>query len=205
MRKRDRQGGWVLWWCSCLALCLLPAQRAAAESAPGDGLYGRWSSPWTLEAGLGGALVWDDGRRRGALLVEAGARYLAAAGPRLTYAYLPHGEDSLALGLELRPLVPVLFLRNLSTGRAFIDLSLQSLAFELGPSWLPGSGGVGWFTGASLTLPLWHRPRGNLGLRLGARRLWARSRFAAGPDAGLGRWMASLRLVGAWRPAGRRL
>jgi hypothetical protein len=81
-------------------------------------------------------------------------RFLDAFGPTLAVAGGP-GRRELFTGFELRPLGPMHFLKDRSSGRARRDLFIRSLGLTLGGAFgLDGSLGAAFFWGAGLGVPL---------------------------------------------------
>ncbi len=129
-----------------LVLCFLLGTFSAASAQRGDGAYRRFDADATLGIEAG-ANVLDSGS------FEAGAelrlRILNAGGPFLAGAFGSRGV-SLAVGVELRPLWPALFLIDMSTGRERLDLFLQSLSVDLGVEFAPLAGASDEFAGAEV-------------------------------------------------------
>lgn len=181
------------------ALLALPAP-ASADRPPNDGLYGRWDEDLVLSLGAGGALTLGPGSEppRGALVGSAGLRFYNAAGPLVAGAWAPSAPAHVFVGAELRPLFPGLFLLDMSTNVAFVDLLVQSLALELGAVFLAdGEGSAGLGVGLSFEVPL-VRPdifAQGLWLRLGARRIVAPSTFQTVEGAGASHFAFSAALV----------
>lgn|GEM_PF-1256297 len=145
--------------------------RASAQRR-GDGLYGRWDRGLTLALGAGGGATWIDHEADPNVLGEA--RFLVAdvAGVVLSGRWGPSSGQHLFLGVDLRPLFPALFFLYKQTWNEFADLVLQSIFFEIGPSFLlDGDGSVGLGVGFGFAIPI-YRPlttvRG-LWLRIAAR------------------------------------
>src|SRR5690606_25198391 len=180
-----------------LAVVLLAASPLSAR-AEGDGLYGRWDEDLVVSLGGGGgvSLGGDGAVPVGAAMTSV--RYLGAAGPLVAATLGPDGRRPLVAGAELRPLLPGLFLMNLSTTLPFVDLLLQSIAIELGAAFLlDGAQSVGFGFGLGIEVPLVYPDVFAQGvtLRLGGRRV-----FASADDQGVdasptGRWSVLAQLV----------
>ena len=186
-----------------LASSLIAVSRARADG-PGDGLYGRFDSDFTLAVGVGGGATWrqepDAGHAvHGTAVADARLLVLDAAGPFLSARWGPHAGAYVLAGVELRPLFPALFLLNLSTGHEWVDLFVQSLSVELGAAMLPLSGdlGVGLAVGLGVEVPLLVPTRfaQGLSLRIGARRITAGPGDRNGPDRRASEWSLLTSLV----------
>ncbi len=152
---------------ACAILAAAPSLRAA----DGDGAYGRLSADGSLAGHLGGATV---GSRFGAA-ADLRLRYLEAAGVGVAFTTTADTRV-LSIPFELRPLFPIRFLKAQETGHAFADLTLDSIALELGPSWDLSHKHPGLWLGLSVELPLMGSARGlfariGLGLRFSAEKL----------------------------------
>ncbi len=177
------------------------APRAArADAPPNDGLYGRWDEDLVLSLGAGPGLTLgrEGDPARAALAGSASARFYGAAGPLVAGAWAPSAPPHVFVGAEVRPLFPGLFLLDMSTGNAFFDLFVQSLALELGAAFLvDGERSVGLGVGVAMEVPL-VRPdvfAQGLFLRLGMRRIAASSRFQTVEGEGKSHYVLSATLV----------
>ncbi len=155
-----------------------------AHAQEGDGVYGRFDASTSVVLGAGAAITFDDASV--GALIDARVRILESGGVFASFHTETPGRARLFTGIELRPLFPALFLQDLSTGRAYLDLFLQSLSIELGVDLgLERDGVVGFAWGLSLEVPLLTPERfaHGLGLRVGIRRSTA---FVDGrPSSGL--------------------
>ena len=165
-------------------LCLLPR---AARAQDGDGLYGRLDGDTVLSAGLGaGPTAGADVDF--ALALELRGRYLDAAGVVVATELRPGGTPRLVAAVELRPLFPARFLLGGASGVEVLDLTLESIGFELGAALLPEPALA---IGFGLSLPIvppsvWGR---GLWLRFGARHVRAGSGDQGGPDPPVADWV----------------
>ena len=161
-----------------------------SSAAKGDGSYGRLDGDLTFVGGVGGSAVAHDGAALGSADVRL--RYLDAAGAMLSYEEgLSRGgaigglRRAFLAGVELRPLFPIRFLKARETGQGFLDLTLDSLALDVG-AWLPQRTGsasrrFGFFTGVAVEMPLFARASG-LWVRLSTQVRWAPQRLEGSDD-----------------------
>jgi hypothetical protein len=174
-----------------LLAALWPA-GAARAAGPGDGVHGRYDHPFTLMVGAGGGVVTAGGEARGTFLGELRLRHLDAAGPFISGRYGPDAGGHLVAGIEIRPLFPLLFLKDMFTGREVVDLILQSFGVELGVAVAPLDGGVGagFAVGLGVELPLVPPSAWAQGawLRLAVRHVRAAASFQGGPDHLASEW-----------------
>jgi hypothetical protein len=158
MRSACDLGGAVV--CAGLGLLLADAPAARAQGAA-DATHGRIQGDVTVAAGVG-ATVGPRGPRAEA---ELRARYLETAGAFIAYeeaGWLGSGalpRRVLSTGVELRPLFLYRWLKNEESAPAFLDLTLDSLALELGAVFQPSggeglSGRPGLQLGLGLELPI---------------------------------------------------
>jgi len=149
--------------CALVGLAGLAAPCLAR--AEGDTTYGRIEGALELAPGLG-ATVASYGARPA---LELRARYLSMAGAFVTYEEgFGAGRDwrrLVSTGVELRPLFFARWLQGKETGRATLDLFLDSFALELGAFFAhPGGGAFGERVGLQaslgLELPLFARAEG---------------------------------------------
>jgi hypothetical protein len=153
----------------------------SVAQAAGDGAYGRLSGDLALVVGAGGGVLAHDGRPFGS--ADARLRYLEVAGASLSFDEAdtlgragPGQLRRAALaGVELRPLFPVRFLKARQTGRAIFDLTLDSLALDVGAVWTVREGRdaarPGMYAGLAIEAPLAARADG-LWLRLWTQLRW---------------------------------
>jgi hypothetical protein len=193
---------------AAFALFILPVGAARAES--GDGLYDRLSGDLHAEIDAGPA--FDKRGAWGALIGHV--HYLDTAGIYATYTdALGASRDfgrTVSAGVSVRPVFLPRWGTNLDRGPSVLDLTVDSLTFDLGALWPlslrspegspPGGAprsGPGFELAATLELPLFGRSGGAwLGVR-GALR-YASSELASSeaPDRKLGP-MATITL--GWR------
>ncbi len=168
-----------------LAACALACAALIGPSTPahaGDGAYGRIDGDVSWVLGLGAGL--ESSRTRSVGLAHARVRYLESVGVYAHYddaqllgapADLDGFRRAFGAGVEIRPLFPVRFLKDLERGPAFGDLLLDSFGLELGVSWRAlGSdlGRPGLRAGVALEWPLFGRAEG-LWLRTSASWIWS--------------------------------
>jgi hypothetical protein len=160
-----------------------PTATGRAEPADGDGIYRRLDGDVILSAGVGGG--FDTGL--GAVYVaDLRARYLDSAGWVVSPEWRPDGEGGVALAVDLRPIFLGKFLANRSLGRSWLDLTLDSLGFELG-TWLGPLNrdlGAALLTGAGVDFPLGGSGGRGVWLRLGGRYHHAFAADRAAPAGG---------------------
>ncbi len=177
-----------------------------AHAQEDDAVYRRLDTDATLALGVGaGAVLGNDaseGNAAGAAVVEARLRILDAAGPVLAYRWSHAAGGHLAVGVEVRPLWPMLWLIDKPTRVEWVDLLVQSLGVELAavllplgqPSDVDVNPGVALSVGVAFEIPLVvpSRVRGvsrGVFLRLAARRIDATRRFrSTSADRDLSEW-----------------
>jgi hypothetical protein len=183
--------GWIRW---TGVLALLAVAAPAQALGPGDGVYGRYDHPFTLALGVGGGVSMVGGQAAGTFVGEARLRHLDVGGPFVSVSHGPGAGGHVVAGVEIRPLFPLLFLRNAFTGHEVPDLILQSLGVELGVAVAPldGDVGAGFAVGVGMEVPLVPPSRWGQGvwLRLAARHVRAATGFQRGPDRSAGEWTA---------------
>lgn len=153
-----------------LALTAVIASAPRAFAQDGDGVYGRFDSSTSVVIAGGGA--YDFTNARVGAMVDARVRVAESFGLVATLHTEHPGRARVFTGLELRPLFPALFLQQLSTGRAFVDLLIQSFAVELGVDLTVDRPVPVSFTwGLAIEIPILSPERfaHGLGIRLGAR------------------------------------
>lgn len=162
--------------CTAAALLLFGA-AGAARAEETDTSYGRIEGDVSASLGLGAAL----GPRAPRAAADLRLRYLWTAGVFVTYEDGPLlGSTSeprrvFATGVELRPLFLVRWLQGLETGNAYVDLTIDSLGFELGavfeePVGRPFGSRAGLQAGVGLQLPMLPHATGPvIGVHGGAR------------------------------------
>lgn len=153
-----------------------PLLARAGERGP-DATHGRIEGDVAVVVGAGASF----GPRAPRALADARLRYLSTVGVFGTYEDAFGGDAAprrvIAGGVELRPLFFARWLGGLSTGAPHVDLTLDSLALEIGvlalqPPTGPFSPSPGLQVGGALELPLLPRASGPLlalrgGLRFG--------------------------------------
>lgn len=188
--ERRRLGGAVATaGAAALLLGLGGAARAdgpRASTAPVDTSYGRVDGDLTAVVGAGAVLAPRGLRAEGELRL----RYLESAGVFASYEDGPLvGSPAepgrvLATGIELRPLFFFRWLQGHETGRAHLDLTLDSIGLELGAFFSQPQGRgfgaqSGLQAGLGLEVPLFADPTGPwIGLHGGVR--WSDDALASG-------------------------
>jgi hypothetical protein len=123
------------------ALAVLAVAGSARADSPPDGVYGRLDGDFVLSAGAGGGAHLDDLATSATWTGELRFRYLDTAG--LVVAVQEEDLRAIVAG-DFRPLFLIRFLLNEWSGRAFLDLLLDSVGFELGAALLrPFDDGTG--------------------------------------------------------------
>jgi hypothetical protein len=166
--------------CGLLALVLplfVGARTARADGPSSDTSYGRLESDLAASLAVGASF----GPRAPRAAVDVRLRYLWTAGVYATYedgsllGAAPDPRRLLSTGLELRPLFLARWLEGKETGQRFLDLTLDSLALELGAVFVEPRGRSfgsrpGLAAGLGLELPILGPPSGPvLGVHGGAR------------------------------------
>ena len=149
------------------AVAVIAGAPPVAHAASGDGAYGRLDGDASFAGHVGAATVAG----RGAFAADVRLRYVEAVGVGVAFV----SGAGLSIPFELRPLFPIRFLKAQESGHGFLDLTLDSVALELGPTFALGLARPGMFVGTALEFPLFGQARG-LFVRLSAE-----LRF--GPDA----------------------
>jgi hypothetical protein len=185
------------------ALLMVASVTASARAdRPADGVYGRLDGDFVLSAGLGGGYAT---RGEGTALAELRFRYLDTAGLLVAAETSGLGVSAIVAG-DFRPLFLVRFLLNEWSGRAWLDLLLDSIGLELGAAFVAlddSSRGVALAVGFGLDVPLVLPGLllDGLYVRLGARhvRAGAQDLFGPEPPADQASWLfhAVLTLRGA--------
>jgi hypothetical protein len=186
---------------AALAAALLSAGRARAQEP--DGLYGRFDGDLDLRAHAGVALAGGGP----AMAAQLSLVYLATAGVYAHYtdalgSGAPFVARSLAAGLHISPLFLARYASGRERGPAFVDLAIDSLAFEMGAFWAAPNRSEwdehpGLEVALDAGLPLFAHATGLfLGVR-GALR-WRPSDFIAGAPGGLADRGAVLSLTLGW-------
>jgi hypothetical protein len=177
-----------------LCICIFIAGTARAEGDDGgDGTHGRIEGDVAVVGSLGATF----GPRAPRASVDGRLRYLSTVGVFGTYEDgSVFGGDAIprrvvVAGAELRPLFLARWLQGWSTGAPRVDLTIDSLALELGvvatqPESGPFSGRPGLQLGGALELPFFARATGPLlALRGGVR--WGHAALAGQVDGPLDR------------------
>lgn len=171
------------------ALAVLALASSARADRPADGVYGRLDGDFVLSVG-GGVVVPAERRPQIDWLGELRFRYLDSAG----LVVAAEGADRLIVAGDFRPLFLIRFLLNEWSGRAFLDLLLDSIGFELGAAFVdwhhPDNAGVALAVGFGLEVPILLPGvlLDGLYLRLGARHVRASITDRAAPFAGVSDW-----------------
>ncbi len=171
-----------------LGVALLSARPARAEGV--DGLYGRFEGDLELRAHAGVAFAGGGP----ALAASLSAIYLSTAGVYAHYTDAlssggPSVTRSLSAGLHLSPIFLARAAVNGEHGPAFVDLFVDSLAFEIGAFWFTPNRGTwdehpGLEAALGAALPLIARSTGPfLGVRAALR--WRPVDFTAGAPGGI--------------------
>lgn len=175
---------------------LLAAAPAHAEGS--DGAYGRLKGDVTLVVGVGGGVVARSDRKL--VSGDLRLRYLDAIGAAFVYeeadafksATVDHGalHRSFITALEIRPLFPIRFLKNMESKQRFFELVLDSIGLELGTVWAVREGNAtrrpGWLLGLGVEVPIVAAATGPW-LRLATSVRWSPERLdgvAAADDPG---------------------
>lgn len=184
-----------------LALVLFASPAAAADA--NDTSYGRIDGDLAFVVGAGATL----GPRAPRAAFDARFRYLQTAGLFVTYedAFGSGAEPkrALATGVELRPLFLARWLRGLETGEPRVDLTIDSLALELGavfsqPEERSFGSRPGLQAGLGLELPIFAKASGLfLGIHGGAR--WSDASLSGGPARGAADRALYLSVVLSWQ------
>jgi len=170
----------------------LSLAAACVLLAAGDGAYGRLDGDLTFAGGLSAGVVAHDGRALAG--GDLRLRYLDAAGIAFAYEEADaFGRTSkqgtlrraFLAGVELRPLFPIRFLKAQQTGKGFLDLTLDSIALDVG-TWLPvreatSTRRFGMYAGLAFEMPLFARASG-LWLRFSGQLRWAAPRLEGDAD-----------------------
>ena len=183
MKRAPGTGKMALAGAGALAAALLAGSPASAGGS--DGLYGRFDGDVELRVQAGAAFAAGGP----ALAAGLAALYLSTAGVYVHYTDAlgtdaPLVSRSVATGLHLQPLFVGRYGLNLEQGPAFLDLLVDSLAFELGAFWSAPRRAAwdvhpGLEAALDVALPLFPRATGPfLGVR-GALR-WRPADFTAG-------------------------
>jgi hypothetical protein len=179
------------------------ASASTARAAEGDGLYGRFDGDLDLRAHAGVAFASGGP----AFAAQLTAVYLSTAGIYVHYtdalgSGAPQVTRSLAAGVHLQPLFLGRLAIDAERGPAFVDLLVDSFAFELGAVW-SAPRAMGWDetpgleAALALAVPIVPRASGPyLGLR-GALR-WRPADFVAGPPSTAADRGAVLSLTLGW-------
>jgi hypothetical protein len=155
-----------------------------AEPETGDGLYRRFAGDLTLSSGACAALTVTGDPK---IALDLRARYLDSIGVLAAPEWaLADQSAAVAVAIEIRPLFLARFLTNAYSGRAWVDLVVDSIGAELG-TWLgPSDGhfGAAWLVGGGVEAPLNSRGDRGFWLRLALRYLRASASDQAAPSGG---------------------
>jgi hypothetical protein len=184
------------------SLALAPREARAQETV--DPSYGRIEGDLTLVLGVGATVVPSGPRAEGELRL----RYLESAGVFAAYEDGPlfggsaEPQRVLVSGLEVRPLFLYRWLQGHETRRAWLDLTLDSLGFEVAATWSQPSGGSfasqgGLQAGLGLEVPILPEASGPwIGLHGGLR--WSDAALASGTTSGPGDRSLFLAITLSW-------
>jgi hypothetical protein len=149
------------------AFSSLALAATTAHAEPGDGAYGRLKGDVTLVVGAGGGLVAKSDRKL--VTGDVRLRYLDAVGAafiyeeanaleRTTNADYGAVHRNFITALEIRPLFPIRFLKNMESDQRFFELMLDSIGLELGTVWTMREGNAtrrpGLLLGLGFEVPL---------------------------------------------------
>jgi hypothetical protein len=167
--------------CSLVMTAVLPLLSLTcartARAAGTDTSYGRIDGDLSGSLGIGAAF----GPRAPRAAVDLRLRYLWTAGVFATYEDGPlfgsgaEPRRAFATGIELRPFFVVRWLQGLETGNAYLDLTIDSLALEVGAVFVEPEGAKfgsrpGFQTGVGMQIPILPRVTGpTIGVHGGAR------------------------------------
>lgn len=176
---------------------------ASAPAAGDDGIYGRLDADLELRIHAGAAFAAGGP----GLAASLSAVYVSTAGIYAHYTDAvgtdaPRVTRSIATGVHLQPFFMARALTNLEHGPAFVDLLVDSFAFEVGAFWAQPRGGTltsrpGLELALDLGLPLIGRASGPfLGVRTALR--WGPDDFVAGSKGGVIDRGAVLSLTLGW-------
>jgi hypothetical protein len=191
----------------CLGGCVLVAAREAAADVASvkpneDATFGRISGDVSVIVGAGGLALFRALRATG----ELRARYLDTVGVFATYEETVIAEAAdvgraATWGLELRPLFLYRWLQGHETGKARLDLAIDSLGLEMGavlqPSAPPGVSSWGFLVGLGFEVPMELAENGPwLGVHGGMR--WSDAALAGTSDKSLQGSTAYVAVTVAW-------
>jgi hypothetical protein len=182
---------------------LLASNANAADRK--DGSHGRIEGDLAVEAGVGASL----GPRSPRAAADVRLRYLSMAGAWITYedgAVLGTTAEPLrvvATGLEARPLFVARWFSGSSIGNPYLDLTIDSIAIELGYAFMQPEGGKfgsrpGLQAGLAFEVPLFPSATGLfIAVHAGAR--WSDQALSGGPLGGPVDRSLYVNLVLAWQ------
>ena len=170
-----------------------------------DGSHGRVDGDMAIEGGVGASL----GPRAPRALADLRFRYLSMTGVFATYedgplvGAHPDPKRAVATGLELRPLFLAKWFTGRYTGSPYVDLTIDSLALELGAVFLQPDGArfgskPGLQAGLGLEVPVFPAATGPfIAIHAGAR--WSDTALAGGPLGGPSDRALFVNVVFAWQ------
>ena len=173
----------LAWWLAIALATTLLGRDARASDGP-DTAHGRIDGDLSASVALGSAF----GPRGPRAAADLRLRYVWTAGVYATYEDGPllgsaaEPRRAFAAGLELRPLFFAKWLQGKESGNAYLDLTVDSLALELGAVFLQPAGSSfaskpGLQAGLGIAVPIFPRATGPaIGLHGGAR--WSDSALA---------------------------
>jgi hypothetical protein len=187
------------------ALAASLAAPGVARAGDGDGVYGRFDGDLELRAEAGAAFAAGGP----ALAAGASVLYISTVGVYGHYtdavgSEAPRVSRSIAAGVRLAPLFPGRYATNLERGPGWLDLFVDSLAFDLGAFWdlrrgaWTDRGNPGLELALGAAMPFRHRVNGPvLGLRAALR--WRAADLTAPEGRGVVDRGAVLSLTLGWR------
>jgi hypothetical protein len=195
--------------CTAVVAVVVSAARAGTAHAADetDTSYGRIEGDLSGSLGVG-ATFGPSGPRAAA---DLRLRYLWTAGVFATYEDGPligsssEPRRAFATGIELRPLFLARWLQGFETGNGYLDLTIDSLGFELGAVFAEPVGRSfgsrpGLQAGIGLQIPVIPHASGPvIGLHGGAR--WSDAALAGRPIEGPGDRALFLLVTFAWQQA----
>jgi hypothetical protein len=151
---------------TALSLASISFAAGSAHAEPGDGAYGRLKGDLTIVAGVGGGIVAKSDRKlvsgdlRLRYLDVLGAAFIYEEADALKSSDPSHGDvhRNFIAAIEIRPLFPIRFLKNMESDQRFFELVVDSIGLELGTVWTMREGNStrrpGLLAGLGVEVPL---------------------------------------------------